>query len=81
MQIIIFYHKGKELGRGHLKDMSNQEDRDQVAHDTLDILDYQIYDKFTITDNLGKNPRSAELTGYFQDKQGRIWKSIEPEKE
>lgn len=75
MPKISFYHKEKELATTFIKDRSNQVDRDIVASEVLDLLDYQVFDKFVITDDDGKNPRSATLTPYFQDAQGRIWKA------
>ena len=80
MALIEFYYKEKLLARTALIDRSTQAERDGVAKKELSEIDYQIFDAFTITENDGSNPRSAELTEYFQDSQGRIWKSLNDEK-
>lgn len=76
MALIEFYCKGELLTRVSIKEGSNQAERDAAAECNLCAFDYQTYDKFTITDDNGNNPRSAELTGYFQDSRGQIWKLI-----
>ena len=76
MKIIEFYFNDKLLAISEIKDMSTQIDRDIVAKKCLDDLDYQTFNKFVIReeDETDPNPLVAELTGYFQDSQGRIWK-------
>ena len=75
MPKISFYRDDKLIITADICERSNQNDRDIVAVSCMISLDYQTYDKFVITDDDGKNPRTAILTPYFQDKQGRIWKS------
>lgn len=74
MPKITFYLDEKALATADLKPRSTQVDRDKVAKKNLVRLDYQLYNKFTITEDDGSAPRSAILTPYFQDAQGRIWK-------
>lgn len=80
MAKITFFHAGKELTTTSIKEGSNQTERDQIAGAVLSYIDYHIYDKFTITNDDGENSRSCELTEYFQDSQGRIWKSLKNRK-
>ena len=75
MPKIRFFFKDKQIGESYIMETSDQTARDKVARGILSDIEYKIYDKFIITDDDGRNPRTAILTPYFQDKQGRIWKA------
>ncbi len=75
MPKISFYRDDKLIVTADICERSNQKDRDIVAISSMISIDYQTYNKFIITNDDGKNSRTAILTPYFQDEQGRIWKA------
>lgn len=79
MPKIKFFFKDKLIGESYIEEKSDQKTRDDVARMILQDIEYKIYDKFIITEDDGRFPRTAICLPVWVDKNGRVWKTIDEE--